>query len=173
MTTKRAFQTEYNYKLGRNYYGSVARPNEPTVVDYGIAGESLKPGDAVVFDAADAERSFKKPVAGANAGATAANKANVVGIVLYDEGMVPDADGNVTIKDGDPVRVGVQGSFYAKAGSALEYGDQVEWDITNADWTLLTQPTTYATAHRNPAFCAERTVADAAIFVVRFTGRIR
>jgi hypothetical protein len=159
------FQTDYTYHIGRAYKGAVARPGEPTKVDLGIAGEDLKPGDAVVFDAAAAERDFKKPVA--------ATLDDVVGMVLYDEGMVPNASGEVIIKSGDPVRVATKGGFYAEAGTDMSYGTQCAWNVTDGVWDALTEPATYALAHRNPAFCGERFVSDGALFILEFEGRIR
>ena len=163
-----SFQKNYNYHIGRNYFGAVARPGEPTIVDLGIAGEDLKPGAAVLFDATDTERNYKKPEAG--------TLANVVGIVSYNEGSdVAQADGSVLIKSGAPVRVGKLGSFYAKPGADLETGQQVVWNIADEDWDLLTEPATYALAHRNPAFVVERFVDVSAepLFIVRFYGQVR
>ena len=158
-------QTSYTYHIGRAYKGAVAHPGEPTKVDYGIAGEDLSPGDAVLFDYTDTARNFKRPEAG--------TLADVMGIILYDDGMVPNASGVVVIKSGSPCRVGIEGGFYAEAGSDLEYGNQCVWNITDGVWDLLTEPATYALAHRNPAFCAERVVSDGALFVMSFEGRIR
>jgi hypothetical protein len=169
MTTQKAFQSNYDYYLSRGHKGHVARPGEPTVIDYGIAGEDLEPGDAVYFDTTAGELDFKKPT-------SAATKIAVAGIVLYDEGTVPnDIDGNVVIKSGAQVRVGVKGTFYAEAGSALTYGAQVIWDDTTAEnnWTELTLPTTYALAHRNPGFCADREATDGDLFALRFFGPIK
>ena len=166
MTFSKAFQAEYDYNVNRNYKGTVARPGENPWVDFGIAGEDLSPGDAVLFDYTNTERDFKKPVA--------ATLDDVIGIVLYNEGTVAnDTDGTVVIKSGQPVRVGVKGSFYAEAGTDLEYLNQVGWNVTDGVWDLLTEPATYALAHRNPAFCVERTAADGNLFVVRFSGPIR
>lgn len=159
------FQTSYDYHIGRAYKGAVARPGEPIKVDYGIAGEDLSPGDAVLFDYTDTARNFKKPEAG--------TVDDVVGMVLYDEGMVPNSSGNVVIASGKPVRVGVKGTFYAEAGTDLEYGAQAGWNVTDEVWDLLTEPTTYGAAHRNPAFCGDRVVSDGALFALSFEGRIR
>ena len=167
MTTPRfAFQTRYQYDVDRNYKGTVARPGEPTVIEHGYAGETLVPGDAVLFNYTNTERNFHKPAAG--------ELLNVMGMVLYNEGTVPtDNAGTVSFADGDPVRVGIVGAFYAEAGSAIEYLNQVTWNIADGVWDLLTEPVTYALAHRNPAFCADRVVADGELFVVRFHGPIR
>ena len=160
------FQTDYAYRIPRAYIGAVARPGEPTVVDQGIAGEDLSPGDAVLFDATNVERDFKLP--------EAATLDDVVGIVLYDEGSVPNASGDVVIKSGSPVRVAVKGTFYAKAGTDMEYGDQLIWNIADGVWDKIgTEPATYAAAHRTPAFCAERSISDGDTFHLRLEGRIR
>ena len=169
MTTTFSFQPDgYNYHLGRNYFGRLARPGEPYAIDNGIAGEDLNPGDAVYFDDTAAELDFKKP-------ATAANLLLVTGIVLYDEGYIPDASGNVVISSGSTVKVGVMGSFYAQAGSDLTYGQQLIWDNATAEqnWSVLTRPTTYAAAHLNPAFFVERSAEDGDLIIIRFHGPIR
>ena len=160
------FQTDYTYHIGRAYKGAVARPGEPTKVDYGIAGEDLEPGDAVIFDYTNTELNFVKPAAG--------TLAQVMGIVLYNEGMVPNASGNVVIASGKPVRVGVEGAFYAEAGTRIEYGQQCAWNVADGVWDhLSTIPTDYTDAHYNPAFCGDRVVADGELFALNFEGRIR
>lgn len=161
MTTKTAFQANYTYHLTRNYYGSLARPGEPVAIDEGLASGDLEPGDAVYYSSG-----FVKT--------DSSNLIETIGIVLYDASHVPDESGNVIIKSGSPVRVGIVGSFYAKAGSALTYGQPVIWDADADDWTVLsTIPAGVDANRKNPVSCADFSVADGELVVLRFHGPIR
>jgi uncharacterized protein (UPF0264 family) len=97
--------------------------------------------------------------------------ASTVGIVLYDEGTVASATGTVTYADGDRIRIGVYGSFYAQSSEALEYGDILVWDTTNNDgWVKHTVVADFSNSIKNPGYCAEVAVADANLFIIRFFG---
>lgn len=127
--------------------GQLARPNEPHFFHTGTLyvpanGRNPRPGDAVLYDAS--QDSFKLPT-------TAAESAQICGIISYDQGTVQkslasaptgvNSEGYVEYKDDDIIKVGVMGTFYVIAGSAMEYGQLVQWD--RADW--LWDPHTRAT----------------------------
>lgn len=134
-------QREFGRYPGRGYPGDLARPDEPHAFDIGLArvpagGRAPRPGDAVYYD--EVNDRFAVPT-------NAAQQRAVIGIVSYDPGKVagtvsplPD-DGNsdvfVEYADGEEIKVGVLGTFWVTAGSAMKYGqpcsmatDDFKWD---------------------------------------------
>ena len=142
MTTGTPIQTQYNVYQQAGWPGALSRPNEPHAFHHGVlrvpsaATRTPRPGDPVYWDSTN--NRFALPT-------TEALRRQAVGILSFDSGTVQAAqtlptdansDAFVEFKDGSRVKVCVMGTLYVVAGSALEYDDLVEWNLTDFDWTL-------------------------------------
>ena len=133
-------QTTYATYPERGYAGLPARPTEPHTLDAGLlhvptgATRNPRPGDAVYYDAG--ENAFAIPT-------SAAESLLVCGILSYRQDTVANDDDIVEFKNDDEVQVGVFGTFWVVAGSAMEYGQAIGWNRTDFEWDPLS--TTAAT----------------------------
>ena len=145
-------QTSYAVNPDRGFAGKLARPTEPHSLDSGqvhvpaAATRKPTPGDAIVYDAT--ENQFKLPT-------SAAESLTVCGILTYRADTVQGATGLV-FNDNDEIEVGVFGTFWVVAGSALEYGDLIAWDRTDYKWDKLATPAAFANLVDCPIVCVSR-----------------
>ncbi len=148
-------QQRYRAHQQEGWPGALARPNEPHIYHTGTlhvpsAGRKPRPGDAIVYDAA--EDAFKLPT-------TDAEDAKVCGILSYDQGVVQksldavpsgvNSEAYVEYADEDIVKVGVMGTFFVIAGVALEYGQLVEWQRDDYQWDVLADLTAAGNSQAN------------------------
>ena len=140
------FQINYDIYQQAGWPGQQARPGEPYAYDTGVlhvpaaATRNPRPGDAVYWD--ETENAYAIPT-------TAAEVSSVVGLISYDASTlqsslsaVPsgaNSDAFIEYKDGAVVKVAVMGTFYAQAGSAMEYGEMIDWDTADFLWDPRTQ----------------------------------
>ena len=132
-------QGTYEINPDRGFPGDLARPTEPHALDSGVihvpaaAPRKPRPGDAVYYNTT--EDAYAIPT-------TAANLAVVVGILSYRKDVVQSGAARDTVEysDGAEVEVGVHGTFWVTAGSAIEYGGRIIWDIADYKWDALTIP---------------------------------
>ena len=131
MSVTGPLQGTYRYYQQRGYYGDVARQHETPIFDSlkSVDSDTLYPGDGVIYDVD--EHGLRKPN-------NVAERRGVVGIVSYDQNRTPDNGSGTNQKigydTGDVLKVGVRGTFWAKAGADLEYGMKVEYHETDSNW---------------------------------------
>lgn len=145
-------QRQYRRDQQAGWPGALARPYEPNAYDTGQlyvppGGTAPEPGMAVVYDAT--RNRFALPT-------TAAQVKDIVGLVSYDSGTVQgslasppgnaNSDAMVQYADGDVVKIGVLGTFYVLAQSALEYGDRVRWRTADGQWEAAATASTFGSA---------------------------
>ena len=124
-------QGTYRYYQRRGYYGDVARQREVPIFDSlkSVDSDTLYPGDGVLYDIG--QNGFRKPN-------NDAERRAVVGIVSYDQNRKPENATGTNQKIGydtnEILKVGIRGTFWAKAGEDLEYGMVVEFDEDNTEW---------------------------------------
>ena len=157
-------QRQFQRYPGLGYPGDLARPEEPHAFDLGLAhvpanGRKPQPGDAVYYD--EAENAFAVPT-------DAAQVRAAVGIVSFDPGVIQQAraggvptgsnsDQFVQFEDGDPIKVCIAGTVWILAGSAMKYGQLVQWDSGNNNFEV------YAPDLEVPAAFADLAAARTAV----------
>ena len=154
-----AVQSSYSIYPERGFPGSLARPSEPHALDGGgayvpaAATRKPRPGDAVYYDTTN--NGFAIPT-------TAAQLLLVSGILSYRADTVQTTASIVEFSNGDEVEVAIFGTFWVVAGSAMEYGQIIGWDLTDFAWDPDARVTTVATIVPNPIVCVSRTAVAAA-----------
>ena len=163
-------QIEFRLHQQAGWPGSLSRPNQPSAYDVGqlnvpaAATRNPRPGDAVYWNSTDNQYQLVT---------TSGNQLNTLGIIIYDAGTVQstlavalanaNSEAFIEYLDGDTIKVGVMGTFYVQAGSAMEYGDLVDFDASDGKWDVRARSTTVAGIQLQPIVCVSRTpvVADA------------
>lgn len=146
-------QQSYNVNPSSGFPGDVARPSEPHGLDSGIiivpsgATRKPRPGDAVYYD--DTNNGFAIPT-------TAAQLLTVCGILSYRADQVARSTSILEFNNGDEIEVGVFGTFWVKAKSAIEYDDLIAWDVATFDWASLAAPAAFANLVNYPITCVSR-----------------
>ena len=170
-----SIQDVYALYQGRGYPGQLARPNAPYAFQQGTAGvvtgTSLRSGYGVKYD--QTNNDFRLPTSDADA-------LEVIGIASYDMGAIqssltatPDGENSdqvIEIRDNRPIRVGLEGWFWAIAGGALEFGDILRYDPDDENWRKITTPTAISGLPRLVASCAEFSVPSGELFQMRLSG---
>lgn len=180
-------QRSYRRHQQPGWPGTKAKPNTPCefiLAKIGVpsagtnANVKPKPGDGLVYDATNND--FRLPAD------TEAGKVAVIGMIVVDAGTVQgslssipsgaNSDTEVTYSDGDHVKVGIMGTFFAIAGEAMEFGDLVAYDTGERKWMKIA-PAAAAAADdypRNPALCVSpQAVAADGLVEIRFSGPTR
>lgn len=146
-------QKSYDINPDVGYAGDIARPSEPHSLDSGLisvpsaATRNPRPGDAVYYDTT--ANAFAIPT-------TAAHSLLVCGILSYRADTVANAASILEYGDGDEVEIGVFGTFWVPAGSAVEYGQMISWDRTDFQWDADARVTAIASILPNPIVCVSR-----------------
>lgn len=136
-------QGTYEVNPDVGFPGAIARPYEPHALDSGLihvptgATRRPRPGDAVVYD--QTEDAYKLPTSDAES-------LEVAGILSYRADTVQDASQVTEFADGDEVEVAVLGTWWVRAGSAVEYGDRLAWDRADFKWDPQADPAASAIA---------------------------
>ena len=141
-----SIQTSYSINPGRGFPGDIARPSEPHAIDSGAihvpvgAARKPRPGDPVYYDRAN--DGFAIPT-------TAALLQTVLGVLTYRHDTVQSGSERDTIEfsDGDEVEVVRFGTVWVVAGSALEYGQRIDWDTGDYMWDAQADPASLAIAN--------------------------
>ena len=126
---------EINPEVG--FVGDLARPSEPHALESGIlhvptsATRTPRPGDALYYD--ETENKFAIPTTAAQVRAT-------IGILHYRRDAVVDEGDVVEFMDDTEIEVAVFGTFWVKAGSAMEYGQRIDWATDDYLWDPVTVP---------------------------------
>ena len=128
-------QRAYRRHQQPGWPGSIAKPGTPSefvLAKIGVPtnGTAPKPGDGLAYSATNDD--WRLPAD------TQAGRVSVMGMIIYDAGTIQgslaspatgaNSDTEVTYADGDHVKVGIMGTFYAIANEAMEFGDAVAFD---------------------------------------------
>ena len=120
---------EINPEVG--FVGDLARPDEPHALESGLlhvpdaATRMPRPGDALYYN--ETENRYAIPT-------TAAQVLATIGILHYRRDAVVATGATVEFGDGAEIEVAVFGTFWVSAGSAMEYGQRIDWDIADFQW---------------------------------------
>lgn len=148
-------QSQFDIYQGRYLVGQVARPAMPAKIYQGVAGATMRPGYGVKFNYTDQQ--WELP-------SDAADRANVEGIVVIDQRVLPATGSSVPTgsnspdyieyADGDTIYVcRFIGTIAVLLGEAVEYNDLIEFDQTGNDW--VKEPSTARTGQRARIRAAE------------------
>ena len=181
-------QIGFRYHEQEGWPGLVSRPKEPHFFHQGqiyvpAGGRAPQPGDPVYYDTT--QNAYALPT-------TAAQVLQIIGVIGYDLGTLQSALATipanqespvaVQYKNGDTIKVLLQGSIYGLAGAAMKYGNVLSWNTTNYDYEVAADRTlaastpsslanawtalrTYVAAiNYRPLVCITKTVADGDVF---------
>lgn len=131
-----AVQRSYEINPERGFPGALARPSEPHALESGIIhvpanARKPRPGDALYYDTA--ENKFAVPT-------DAAQSALVCAILSYRADQVANAESIVEYSDDDEIQFARFGTFWVKAGAAMEYGQRIAWDRADYAWDPVADP---------------------------------
>lgn len=148
-----AVQRSYDINPARGYPGALARPSEPHALDSGVIhvpanARNPRPGDALYYD--EAENAFAIPTSGAQSGLVCA-------ILSYRADQVANAESIVEYSDGDEIQFARLGTFWVRAGAAMEYGQRIAWDRADYEWDPVADPALAA----NPSIATVNALLEA------------
>ena len=132
-----AIQTSYSVNPEGNYAGLIARPNEPTSLDFGriyvpaaATGVSIpKPGMGVYYDRTRQRFALPTDVATARA---------VIGIIHYRRSEIGDVGTDeITFENDDEIEVGVLGTYWVNVQNATRYGDRLAMNTSTGTFHVV------------------------------------
>ena len=148
-----SIQQSYSINPDVGFPGDLAQASGPHHYHSGVlvvpsaATRNPRPGDAVYYDTTN--NGFAIPT-------TAAHLLLVSGILGYRKDAVQNAADIVEFKNGDEVQVGVLGTFWVRAGSGMEYGQIIGWDLADYLWDVDARVTAIASIAQLPIVCVSR-----------------
>ena len=122
-------QANYSQYPDHGYPGLCALPDQPTIIERGILSGTASPGDALWFDPTGTNGAWKK--------VTASEVDEPTAILSYDQSAVQNSSDQVSFSDGDEIKVGIMGAFWATAGGPIKYGMRVKFDLTDSRWVAI------------------------------------
>ena len=126
-------QGTHRYYHRRGFYGDLARQHEVPIYDSlkSVDSNTIYPGEGVIYDIGED---------GVRVPSGTRESRGVIGIVSYDQNRLPEnatgTNQKIGYDTGDIVKVGIRGTFWAKAGEDVEYGMQLGYDTTNDEWVV-------------------------------------
>lgn len=124
-------QKKYEINPDVGYVGDLARPDEPHALESGLlyvpsdATRTPRPGDALYYN--ETQNRFAIPT-------SAAEQALVVGLLHYRRDTVVESGSQPEFANGAEIEVAVFGTFWVKAGAAMEYGQRIQWQTDDYLW---------------------------------------
>ena len=134
MPTSQTIQQTFAVNPEIGFAGDVARPNEPHATDSGTlhvpssATRKPRPGDALYYSTSEDE--WAVPT-------NAAQSALVAGILHYRKDLVQNMAGVLEFDDEAEIEIGVFGTFWVVAGSAIAHGDLIAQDRSDHQWDTV------------------------------------
>ena len=134
-----SIQQTYSIYPEIGYVGTLAQPTSPHATASGLihvpsSGDAPRPGDALYYNRS--ENQFALPLSGSSAAAVASRNA-VCGILGYRMDTVATEDDIVEYSDNDEIQFFVMGAVWIRAGTAMEYGDLLEWQTDDRRWDVV------------------------------------
>ena len=160
MTVQRSASVGFD----RGFAGLIAEPNSPFRMEAGTlhvpsaATRMPRPGDALYYDTTQDEWAIPT---------TAAHSLIASGILSYRQDAVARADSFVEFADEADIEVITMGVVWVVAGSAINYGALVGWNLTDFKWDALTTPAAFANLVDYPVSCFQRGGASADLDIVK------
>lgn len=129
--TMQVIQGAYTTSQPRGEKGRIAYENQSSVTHVFRAGEDMKPGDLVIWNATNNN---------VETADSAADLLIAIGILGWERASVNETDGTLEIKEGKLCDIIAEGSVWLEAGGAIENFSLAGWNTTNEDFRSYTVP---------------------------------